>query len=103
MFTFSSVEFYLEITRNHFEKQIKSSVTRRTENKYEVRNFPENAYTEIIAQEINPQRGTTPLKTVLIDSILGWTVILQKLAEKATKEVEFPTLCHYCPKLPWEY
>lgn len=102
MFTFTFLEFVIEISRNHLEKKILPTISFSSFGTFSTEQSPNNAYTQMIAKEMNPSRGTSPSMTQLTDSVTRWVEILQKFLEKSAAEVKFPELCYYCPWLrPW--
>ena len=100
MFTFASLDFDILIARNHFGKEIVPAITFKRAGPFSIRQFPNNAYTQIIATELNPaafppRKSDANIK--LITALSQWEGILQRLYEKAMEEVDFPQMCYYCP------
>lgn len=100
MLTFDYLQFILAIRKNANE-EISSEITYDIIGTFEAVSYPMNVYTELISKEINPQRGSTPLRDKLIKSLTKWTEILSKFLADAVKKVKFPELCHYCPPPPF--
>lgn len=96
MFKFSNLDFNVQIGRKFVDKTIFAVVTVKEVGTFEVRQFPDNAYMQIIAAEINPVMANDSKKK-FIATISKWETILQKLYDKAIKEIAFPELCYYCP------
>lgn len=94
MITYSYVQFVLEVSRN-LDKTIISSVYFDEAGTFDVKPYPNNAYTQIIAKELN--RAASPLNTKFKDSVKEWADILLKYFEKSVREVQFAELCYYCP------
>lgn len=101
MFTFSYLEFVIKIARNHLTTEIVSDIVYSSEGTFVVEPFPMNAYTEIVAKEINPSRGSTPLRVELINSLSEWVEDIREPLARVTNETAFAELCYYCPAPPW--
>lgn len=89
---FESIMFTYEISRI-FKQKATTNVTSPAVARFKVDYFPKNAFTEIIASEMN----LNPLKEKLFASLSKWSEILSQLIEASTKNVKFPELCYYCP------
>lgn len=100
VFTFASLQIDVRIFQNPFDKISKAEATSRLVGSFSAQGFPDNAYTQIIAKEISQSSGSTPLKAKLIESLNGWTAVLQTLFEKALLQYGFPEFCHFCPTPP---
>lgn len=92
--TFDFVEFIVEVSKSHFSIDILTTVKYSSIGNLKVDQFPNNAYTEIIAKGIK----LSPLKEKLTASLSNkWSEMIQKLFETSVKVVKFPELCYYCP------
>lgn len=101
MLTFSYADYEVSINRNHFGKEIEPVVKFIKTGTFTVRSFPDNAYTQIIAAELNPVYQVPQRKTdannKVVSAIAEWKGIILTLYDKAVKEIDFPELCYYCP------
>lgn len=101
LITFTYLQFVIEISRNHQLKKVVPVIKYDSVGLFTVEPHPSNAYTQIVAREMNPSRGSTELRDELIQSLMLWSDDIQISLEKATKETEFADLCYYCPNPPW--
>lgn len=100
MFTFEYLDFDILIMKNHFVKEIVPEIKFKRISPITVRRFPDNAFTQIIGTEVIPAAfppRKTDANTKFIAAMTQWEGIIQRLYEKAVKEVPFPELCYYCP------
>lgn len=93
MINFEFIEFVFEISKLFSTKEINTKVTYFQIGKTKTSQFPNNAYTEIIAKELN----FAPLKDKFIGSLIKWSVVFQQLFSPPVEEIKFPELCYYCP------
>lgn len=90
---FEFIEFVFEISKNLFTKDIKPTVFYSSIGNFKVNQYPNNAYTEIIAAELKVKLLTAKL----VDSLKKWSLEFDKLFGTSVAEIKFPELCYYCP------
>lgn len=100
IFSITYLDFDVMISRNHFGKEIEPEIKFKRIGAFSIRQFPNNAHTQIIATEVNP--AAFPIRTSdankkFVGALIQWEGILHRLFEKAVKEVPYPELCYYCP------
>lgn len=93
-FTFPFLEYVMEINRNHIERKIVPVIRFSSIGTFTTDQYPNNAYTQIIAKEV---KSASSLKTKLTDTVTKWSEVLQEFLDKSIQEVKYPELCYYCP------